>query len=226
MPQASIAPRQYMALSQLLTNRILDPRILEAMVDMPREPFLPENLRGAAYVDEDLEVSPGRFLIAPLTLARLLDLADITPSSHVLVVGALQGYVAAVTARLAGKVIAVETDSHMVEAANTHMKRLSIRNVEMKHVPALADGYAHGSPYDAILVCGAVAFIPEGLGAQLAMGGRLATVRHIARRPESPLGLGRVLLARRIGPSLQCREHFDTAAALLPGFERPQSFTF
>ena len=71
-------PAENMVLGQLMTNRILDPRILNAMQDVPREPFLPEKLRGAAYVDEDLEVAPGRGLIAPLTLAQLLHLAEVT----------------------------------------------------------------------------------------------------------------------------------------------------
>ncbi|MDE3017347.1 MAG: protein-L-isoaspartate O-methyltransferase [Pseudomonadota bacterium] len=222
----SLAQREHMALGQLLTNRILDLHILQAMVGIPREPFLPEGVRGAAYIDEDLEVAAGRFLMAPLTFARLLELAEITPSSRVLVVGALEGYCAAVAAKLAGHVVATETDAVLVAAANDHLKRLTIRNAEIKQVSSLAEGFAPSSPYDAIIICGAVDFIPEALEAQLAVGGRLAAVKNIECRPDMPAGLGRVLLVRRIGNTLQYREHFDAAAALLPGFERPQSFTF
>lgn len=224
--KTSLAQRQHMALGQLLTNQILDPRILSAMVEIPREPFLPEALKGAAYVDDDLEVAPGRFLIAPLTLARLLELAEITSSSRVLVVGALTGYTAAIAAKLAGHVVAIETGENMVNAASGHMKRLHIRNVEAKQVNSLAEGYSHGAPYDAIILCGAVGFIPEELGVQLTQGGRLAAVKNLERRPDAPDGLGRMLLVQRIGSSLQYREHFDASAALLPGFEPPQSFTF
>src|SRR5690348_12087479 len=94
--------RKHMIFGQLYTNDILDKRILDAMAAVPREEFLPEKLRGAAYVDDDLEVSPGRFLMAPLTFAKLLDLAEITPACRVLIVGCLNGYYAAVISKLGG----------------------------------------------------------------------------------------------------------------------------
>ena len=82
------------------------------------------------------------------------------------------------------------------------------------------------APYDAIVICGAIRFIPEALGSQLAIGGRLTAIRNVASRPGVQGGLGKGLLVRRLDHKLQYREHFDAAASLLPGFERPAGFTF
>lgn len=220
------AQRQAMILGQIYTNDIIDERILTAMADIPREPFLPERLRGAAYVDEDLEISPGRYAMEPLTLAKLLDLAAILPSSRVLVIGCLQGYSAAIISRLAGEVIAVDIDSSAVDTAREHMKRLNIANVELQTVASLPDGYAAAAPYDIIVINGAVSFLPEALGAQLAMGGRLVTVRNVATRPGMKGGLGKGLLVERLDQRLQYREHFDASTVILPGFEADNGFRF
>ncbi|MDE3059773.1 MAG: hypothetical protein KGJ06_02035, partial [Pseudomonadota bacterium] len=92
LPARSDIMVRNMILGQLRTGDVRDERVLAAMQTVPRERFLPENLQGAAYVDEDLETHPGRYLMAPLTFARLLALAEISESSRVLVVGALNGY--------------------------------------------------------------------------------------------------------------------------------------
>jgi len=215
-----------MVLSQLLTNDIIDSRILQAMKDIPREPFVPESLRGVAYVDEDLEIAPGRYLLAPLTFAMLLDLTKITPSSRVLVVGCLTGYPAAIVSRLAGQVVAIDTDEATILQARDHVKRLGISHAHPHKVASLAEGYAQSAPYDAIVVCGAIEFIPEVLGAQLAEGGRLVTIRNVATRPDSQGGLGKGLLVEKFGRRLQYREHFDASSAVLPGFERRTAFVF
>lgn len=229
MTHSSAAPKAQavnMALGQLYTNEIRDTRILQAMVDVPRAPFLPENLRGAAYVDEDLDVGGGRYELAPLTLARLLALAELTSGCRVLCIGVLSGYGAAVVSRLASHVVAIETDAALVEQARAHMTRLAITNVNIQPVSSLAVGYAMGAPYNAIIVQGAIAFLPEVVGAQLALGGRLAAIRNIAQRPGMKGGLGKGLLVKRLDHKLQYREHFDAAGVVLPGFEREATFIF
>lgn len=213
-------PASNMVLGQLLTNDIQDKRILQAMRDLPRSLFMPETLQGAAYVDEDIEIAPGRWLTAPLTLARLLDLAAIKPNNRVLVIGCLTGYASAVAAKLAAQVVATELDDAMLQQAREHMKRLGIPHTDLKQVSSLAGGYALGSPYDVVIVAGALRAVPPALVSQLAIGGRLVAVRNILTRADSgQLGPGKCLLAERVGSSLQHREFADAAAALLPGFD-------
>jgi protein-L-isoaspartate(D-aspartate) O-methyltransferase len=208
---------------QLLPNEVLDKDILDALDSVPREPFLPEKLRGAAYIDGDIEMSPGRYLMAPLTFARLLQMAKITYAARVLVVGALNGYAPAVVSRLAVHVTAIDTDAAMLAQAAVHLERLGIRNVTLQQVSSLIEGGAT-PPYNVIIIHGAVVTLPERLAMQMALGGRLATIRNAAQRPGLKGGLGKGLLVQRLGDQLQYREHFDAAAAVLPGFERPASF--
>lgn len=210
--------RKNMELGQLLTNEILDAPILRAMDEVPREDFLPKPLRGTAYTDKDLPVGGGRFLLAPMTFAKLLLLAGITPEERVLVVGALSGYAAAVAAKLASHVVAVEDNAEMVAAMREHFARLNIRNADAQAVAALPEGYALSQPYDAIVVCGGVRHLPEGLLGQLSERGRLVAVRLISRRPDSPSGMGRGVYVQRDHKHFYTREHFDAACALLPGF--------
>lgn len=222
---SSAAQRQHMILGQLMTNEVLDADVLAAIESVPREPFLPEKLRGAAYVDGDMEITPGRYLMAPLTFARLVQLAQIKPGDRVLVVGCLAGYPAAVIAKLARQVVATETDATLLAQAAAHLERLGITNVTLQQVNSLAEGGAT-PPYQVILVHGAAVTLPERLASQMAHNGRLVTVRNAAQRPGMKGGLGKGLLVQRVDDQLQYREYFDAAGIVLPGFERPAGFKF
>jgi len=218
--------RKHMILGQLYTNDITDKRILEAMAAIPREPFLPDNLKGAAYVDEDLDVGNNRYLMAPLTFAKLLDLAEITPACRILNIGCLTGYTAAVLSRLGAQVIATDSDASSIVQARTHMQRLNIKNVNLQPVSTMSDGYAMSAPYDVIVIQGAISFISETLGSQLAVRGRMVTVRNISKRSDSNIGLGKGLLVTRLDHRLQYREHFDASCAILQSFEQATDFVF
>jgi len=222
----STTARKHMILGQLYTNDIVDKRILEAMADIPREPFLPEGLRGAAYVDEDMDVGNGRYMMEPLTFAKLLDLAEITPACRILNIGCLNGYSAAILSRLGAHVVGVDVDTNAIVEARTHMQSFGITNVNLQPVSTMSDGYAMSAPYNVIVIQGAIGFISEVLGSQLAVGGRLVTIRNIAKRSDSPVGLGKGLLVTRIEHKLQYREHFDASCAVLPSFEQPADFVF
>lgn len=208
-----------MALGQLITNAILDPRILQAMEEVPREEFLPEILRGAAYVDQDLPVGGGRFMQAPLTFAKLLSYAEITPECRVLNIGALTGYSAAVIAKLASHVVAIESSAAVAEAMRNNLKKLSISNVDIETVSSLRDGYALSAPYNAIIISGGVKHIPDPLLSQLALHGRLAALRVTAPRADVAGGMGRGVIVRREHDHFYPTEYFDAPAIFLPGFE-------
>ena len=229
MPQSNIMRQKMignMILGQLYTNDIGDKRILQAMAEIPRELFLPENLRGAAYVDEDLDVGNGRYMIAPLTFAKLLDLAEITPACRILSIGCLTGYSVAILSKLGAHVVGIDSDASAIVQARMQMQRLGINNVNLQPVSSMSDGYAMSAPYNVIVIQGAIRFISEILGSQLAVGGRLVAVRNISRRSDTPIGLGKGLLVTLAHHKLQYREHFDASCAVLPGFEQPADFIF
>lgn len=225
MPNSTTA-RKHMILGQLYTNDIVDKRILQAMADIPREPFLPEGLRGSAYVDEDMDVGNGRYMMEPLTFAKLLDLAEITPACRILNIGCLNGYSTAILSRLGAHVVGVDSDTNAIVEARLHMQSLGITNVNLQPVSTMSDGYAMSAPYNVIVIQGATHFISEVLGSQLTPLGRLVTIRNVANRSDSPRGLGKGLLVTRTAHKLQYREYFDASCAVLSSFEQPAGFVF
>lgn len=212
------AQARNMALGQLITNEIRDPRILRAMTSVPREHFVPERLAGSAYVDDDLHIGGGRYLMAPLTFAKLLACAQIMPEHRVLNVGALAGYTAVVIARLASHVVATEIDEGLAQYMRDSLPPLGVHNVDVEQVANMADGYALSSPYDVIIVSGGVRSIPHALSSQLSLSGRLVAVSIVAGRPDIRGGMGRGIVVQRQHDRFYATEHFDAAAVLLPGF--------
>jgi protein-L-isoaspartate(D-aspartate) O-methyltransferase len=213
------ARRLNMLESQLRPNQILDENLLAAMGEVPRELFVPERLRGIAYVDEDIPLGGGRYLTAPLVLARLIQLAEIEGTDHVLDVGCATGYSTAVLARLGRNIVGLECDKALAAEASRRLAALRVRNDWIVEGP-LAGGHAAHAPFDAIVLGGAVEAVPATLTDQLADGGRLVAV---VRPPGT---VGRItLVAKRFG-ALATRTVFDATAHALPGFARPMEFVF
>ncbi len=195
-----------------------DPRIQEAMLTIPRERFVPAANRAVAYAEAAAEVVPGRFLMEPRTLAKLLHLAEIEAGDRALVVGCATGYSAAVLARMAAKVTALETDVDLVRVASDMLQAVGASNAQVVQ-GSLADGDKANGPYDLILIDGAVEDVPEALLGQLADGGRLVSV--IQDGPRS-----RAHLYVRRGGHIGDRPDFDAPAPLLPGFKKAVGFVF
>jgi protein-L-isoaspartate(D-aspartate) O-methyltransferase len=213
------AARRNMVESQIRTNKVTDPGVLDAMGSIPREEFVPPALAGVAYVDDDLPVGHGRHLMEPMVLARLLHHAEIRPTDVVLDIGCATGYSSAVAARLAATVIALESDSALVRRASQTLAKLQVDNVVVVE-SALRSGYARQAPYDVILIEGAVPEIPAAIAAQLAEGGRLCAV-------VSPPGqTGRAVLALKTGGVVSHRDIFDAATPPLPDFVLEPGFRF
>lgn len=213
--------RRTMVDGQVRVNDVTDAALIAAMLEVPREKFVPEARANLAYIDDDLCVleaaggKPARYLMEPMVLARLLQALEIAPDAKVLDVGCATGYSAAVLSRLAGSVIALEEDASLAAGAK---KILRAVNVEVVSGKASA-GWAPGAPYDAILVGGAAEEIPATLTAQLRDGGRLAAVI----RKDST---ARAMLYVRTGDHVSTRRLFDAAIPPLPGFEAPKTFVF
>ncbi|MGE0008574.1 MAG: protein-L-isoaspartate O-methyltransferase [Parvibaculaceae bacterium] len=167
--------RSKMIVSQVRPNGITDGRIVQAMATLPREIFVPETRRGLAYMDEDVAIGPGRYLMEPMVLAKLAQLAEIEPDQTVLHVGCGTGYATALLAALAGSVIAIDADEALAETARANLARLGIANAQI-HKADHAAGWSEGQPYDAILVDGRVPAVPSALFQQLRDGGRLVAV--------------------------------------------------
>jgi len=205
--------------SQLRPNKVTDERIIEAFSRLRRELFVPEHLRGVAYVDEDLPLGRGRYLMEPMVAARLLQALMPDRKETALVVGAGVGYEAALLSSLARSVIALEEDEELARFGRAALVDHRIASVIYVETP-LAAGHRQRAPYDVILFGGAIAEIPSEVAAQLAEGGRMAAVL----RPGA--GVGRATLATRTGGVLAQRVIFDAATPLLPGFVPKSAFVF
>lgn len=217
------AARLNMVESQLRTNKVTAPAVIDAFLAVPRELFVPSALRGIAYVDEDIPLGNGRALMEPMVLARLLQLAAIRPGDKVLAVGCATGYAAALLAGLSGSVIALECDKRLAAIARDLLAKLGAGAQVVEG--ALAEGWPMAAPYDVILLDGAVAEVPHRLGEQLAEGGRLVGVRAPAASPVGR-GMGEAVLMTRWEGVLSSRPVFDAAVQMLPGCGRVPSFVF
>ena len=212
------AARRKMVASQVRTNRVTDPLVSSAMEAVPREYFVPAERRSVAYLDEDQPLGNGRYIMEPMALGRLLQLADVEPGDKALVVAAGTGYSAAVLARMAESVVVLENDTSFAEEASKIMTELVIPNVTVVRGD-LASGVPAKAPFDVILIDGAVNEIPMALKQQLRDGGRLVAVVR-----SGPVG--RATLVTRIGDAWGSRTDFDLIMAYLPEFAPQPKFVF
>jgi protein-L-isoaspartate(D-aspartate) O-methyltransferase len=207
---------------QVRTSDVTDRRILDAMLALPRELFVPEGKQALAYLELDLDVADAgttkRFLIKPALTAKLLQAADIGPGDRVLVVGCATGYAAALAAMLGASVTATEADSTLVDRGKLVLQAVG-QAVTLK-VGDAADGDPAGAPYDAIMLNGATEAPPLKLYGQLKDdGGRLVGV-FATTNPS------RAVIATRWRGDVGDRTLFDAAAPTLPGLQRVPQFVF
>jgi protein-L-isoaspartate(D-aspartate) O-methyltransferase len=214
--------RQNMVDCQVRPSDVTDIRIIDAMLDVPREAFVPANQRAMAYLDLDLDVgeaaSSKRFLIKPVVIARMLQAAEIRDADNVLVVSCASGYAAAVVAKLAAKVTATESDSALAAKARDVLAQIGLANVTVQ-TAAAADGAAANAPYDVIVLDGATEIVPDQLYQQLKDGGRLVGVFATTKPP-------RAMIVTRSHGDFGNRALFDAVVPVLPGLERLPAFVF
>jgi len=214
--------RQKMVDGQVRPSDITDIRIIDAMLAVPRELFVPENQRALAYLDLDLDVSGGasakRFLIKPVVTAKTLQAAEIKDTDNVLVVGCATGYAAAVAAKLAGQVTATESDPSLATKATAILAQIGLGRVTIKAAPA-AKGDMAQAPFDVIILNGATEITPDRLYRQLKDGGRLVGVFATTQPP-------RATVVTHSHDDFGHRALFDATVPVLPGLERLPAFVF
>jgi len=217
--------RANMVESQVRPSDVTDRRIVRAMGALPRERFVADEARAVAYMDQDVPAKGGaargraaRMMLAPRALAKLVQLADLDAGERVLDVGCASGYSTALLAQLAGKVIGLEADAGMADAARSLIAELKLTNAQIE-TGALSEGARRHAPFDAILLQGCIPEAPGGLLGQLKPGGRLVAILADGT-------FGKATIWRRSGESADMRPMFDAGGPALPGFERKTAFVF
>ena len=217
MFDAAVA-RRMMVDGQVRTADVTDAGLIATMSALPRERFVPHNLAEQAYFDGDITIAPGRTLLKPMVLAKLLQAASVRADDRVLDVGCGTGYSSAVVAQLAGSVVALEQDPALARIASEALAAVGAAKVTVATGP-LSAGWPAAGPYDFILLDGATEIVPETLGAQLKPEGRLTCI--FGSGPT-----GKAMIFRSIEGHLVGRPVFDAVATVLPGYAAPATFVF
>lgn len=210
--------REAMVDTQVRTSDVTRYSIIEAMLRVPREIFVPKARREVAYAEAEIPLAAGRAMPTARTLAKMLDAAEVGRGDLVLEIAPGTGYSTALIAGMAAAVVAIEPDEGLAGQATEALQRLEAINAVVTHGDPTAGDPAHG-PYDVIFVNGAVEHIPQALTDQLKDGGRLVAI-FLER------GLGQCRVVLRVGDTLATRYAFDATAPLIPGFETKRVFAF
>lgn len=218
--------REHMIDSQILPNHVLDPRLIDALLSIPREKFVPAVYRHVAYSDRDIPLyapdntteteGTERVMLEPMTFARMVQLAEPQGNENILVIGAGSGYAAAILSRLVGKVWALEEDEILASIAQSAFREQALDNIEVIIGP-LEEGYAPAHPYDLVFINGGIEALPDTIAEQLCDHGRLITI-------QTEQCTASIMKYSKFHGHLSGVAAFDTAPRLLPGFERPVPF--
>ncbi|WP_305971705.1 MULTISPECIES: protein-L-isoaspartate O-methyltransferase family protein [unclassified Mameliella] len=208
--------RRMMVDTQVRPSDVTEFPIIDAMLSVPREAFVPSDRIEAAYASEHVDLAEGRVLLDPRVFAKILDALNLTNADLVLDIGAGYGYSSAVIARIAEAVVAVEEDESLVDEAQALLTEHHADNVVLQ-AGALTEGAAEHGPYDAIVIEGGVEVLPEGLEAQLKDGGRIAVI-------FMENALGTVKIGHKLDGHINWRFAFNGTAPVIQGFEKKAAF--
>ena len=208
--------RKIMVDTQIRPSDVTKFPIIDAFLSVPREKFVPDGKREAAYIGENFQIGPSRIILEPRTLAKLLDALDIHNDELVLDVGSGLGYSSAVISLIAQVVIAVEDDSSLASEAAEILSEIGMDNVVVQ-VAKLEDGAPEHGPYDVIILQGGVEEIPTSILKQLKNGGRIGAI-------FVEEGLGTVKIGFKLHDKITWRYSFNAAAPILPGFFKQKDF--
>ena len=208
--------RKTMVDTQIRPSDVTKFPIIEAFLSVPREKFVPDGKREAAYIGENFKIGQSRVILEPRTLAKLLDALDIRNDELVLDIGPGLGYSSAVISPMAEVVIAVEDDSSMANEAVETLTEVGADNVVIQ-IGKLEDGAPEHGPYDVIILQGGVEKIPSSIVNQLKNGGRVGAI-------FVEEGLGTAKIGFKLNDKINWRYSFNAAAPVLPGFFKQKDF--
>lgn len=214
-----VLARQNMVEGQIRTNRVTDQYLVDALEELPREAFVSDELKQLVYIDEDLNVAKDRILMEPMVSARLIQELHIEDTDLCLVVASATGYEAAIMAKLASAVVAVESHKVLLESSAKNLTEQGADTVSVME-GEIAEGQADQGPYDAIFINGGVAQLPTALTDQLVEGGRLVYVK------DMPRGTGKAFLVTKYIGIVSETELFDANIPALPEFAAKPVFNF
>lgn len=209
--------RRIMVDTQVRPSDVTKFPIIDAMLDVPREVFVPDTQREAAYAGDLIQLENGRWLLEPRTLAKMLDALNIEADDSVLDVAAGLGYSTAVAARMAQLVVALEDDESVASEAQNLLIEVGADNA-IVHCGPLSEGAAEHGPYDVIMVQGGVEQLPDEIAQQLKPGGRIACIFVDGH-------LGTVRVGHKSGDTISWRFAFNAGAPILKGFQKEHAFT-
>lgn len=210
--------RRMMVDTQVRPSNVTKFPIIEAMLSVPREAFVPDAVKPAAYADAPVDFGNGRAMVEPRTLAKLLDAIAIEPEDMVLEIGAGLGYTSAVMARMAEFVVALEEDAALADEAEKRLAEAGVDNVAVITGP-LTEGAAKHGPYDVVVIAAGVQQVPLPVLQQIKDGGRIVAIFQ-------GQNLGTVRIGYRIGDDVDWRAAFDATASVLPGYAAAAEFAF
>ena len=208
--------RKIMVDTQIRPSDVTKFPIIDAFLSVPREKFVPDGKREAAYIGENFQIGQSRIILEPRTLAKLLDALDIQNDELVLDIGSGLGYSSAIISLIAEVVIAVEDDSSLANEAEEILSEIGMDNVVVQ-IGKLEDGAPEHGPYDVIILQGGVGEIPGSILNQLKNGGRIGAI-FIEE------GLGTAKIGFKLNNKITWRHSFNAAAPLLPGFLKQKDF--
>ena len=210
------ARRLMMVDTQVRPSDVTKFPIIQAMLTVQRELFVPRDKREAAYIGENVDLGDGRVLLEARSLAKMLDALDLQKTDLVLDIGAGLGYSSAVMARMSEAVVALEDTPERIAEAQDALTEAEAYNVILQQ-GHLAEGAAQHGPYDVIVIEGAVEMVPPEVEAQLKEGGRIACI-------FSDAALGTAKIGYKLNGRVTWRALFNAGAPLLPGFQAARDF--
>lgn len=214
------AARKAMIDSQIRPNEVIDEAVIAAFAAVPREEFVPKSMQDVAYVDEDITLPGGRYMVEAMIMGRMIQSLELQAFDNVLLIGAATGYSAAILSHLCSSVIAIDNRSAAVEKAQDNLNKLEIGNVAVLK-SKLTEGYPAEGPYDAIIIEGGVETMPEALLAQLADDGRAVAVWR-----TSPRAQGEASIWTKTAGAATRRALFNAHVPTLAEFQAKSEFAF
>lgn len=216
--------RHHMIDGQLEPNLVLRPEVIAAMGVTPRERFVPAAYRQCAYIDEDIPLGHGRYMMEPMVLGQLIQALEVQQGDKALVVAGNTGYSAVILAQLGASVLVVEEQRELADFSRQALAEMGLDNVKVQ-TSALKNGCPASAPYDVILVDGAVEEVPAALIDQLAEGGRLAVVENHPNPSGLVAGMGSIVLIRKTH-GMTCKHVIDDVSVpVIPSFRKESGFT-